>query len=138
VHGYSRYAARNADLLAFYQDGAGGPLRGWHIRRLKRTQTAPVDGRGRGNNLPRTVINQWLIEGFRSVEDGDASEQEFDDLLEAIVLAFDDDDTLGGAVVTCSTDEGAGLQQEVNEYAMFGAVLCHRARLILHTRHYQQ
>lgn len=137
VHGFSRYARRSADMVKFYQDGDKGPLRGWHIRRLRRSQTAGKDGRGGGSNTPKTVINQWLMEGFLSLQDGDASERAFDELLESIVLAFDGDDTLGGAVISCTTDQGAGVQQEVNEHAMFGSVLCHRAKLILHTRHYQ-
>lgn len=137
VHGYSRYARRSADMVGFYQDGDGGPIRGWHIRRPRRTQTAGRDGRGGGSNTPRSVVNQWLMEGFLSLQDGDASERAFDELLEAIVLAFDDDDTLGGVVISCTTDQAAGVQVDVNEHAMFGSVLCHRAKLILHTRHYQ-
>lgn len=132
VHAYSRYATNKKDMVAFYQDnsaGANGPVRGWHIRRVTRRQRSPSAGR-------LIVTSRWEIEGYRSVEDGDASEQEFDELIEAVVLAFDADDKLGGVIDTAITREAAGAQLEGNEYVLFGGVLCHRARLSLTTRHY--
>lgn len=132
VHEYARYAKNQKAMVAFYQDnsaGANGPVRGWHIRRVSRRQSAPGVGR-------LIVTTRWEIEGYRSVEDGDASEQAFDELIEAVILAFDADDKLGGAIDTAITREAAGMQLETNEYVMFGGVLCHRARLALITRHY--
>lgn len=124
VHEYERYAKTDKDFRAFYAD-VGDSLHGWHIRRVGRVE--------KGNfNLVKTT---WEIRGFRALNDDQASELEFDNLVDDILAAFRADPTLGNVVqwpapeaeqVPTVTDSGP---------AMFGGVLCHCVKLQLVTEH---
>lgn len=130
VHEYERYAKTDKDFRRFYLSAGAGAsdsdsLHGWHIRRIGRVE--------KGNfNLVET---KWEIRGFLALNDDDASELEFDDLVDDILDAFRDDPTLGNVVqwpaleaeqVPTVTDSGP---------AMFGGVLCHCVKLQLVTNH---
>lgn len=132
VHSYERFAKAEKDFRALYESGAAPDKRiqGWCVRRAKKRETANRFGRV-------TVYNHWEIRGFRSLNDADASELQFDGLIEAIGDAFRADETLGGLVEMMpeEPDGEAGIQVAESGPVMFAGVLCHQATLKLMTRH---
>lgn len=128
VHGYERYAKREAafkDLFA-----SGGQIRGWVVRRVATAEDSPAVGR-------YTITHRWQVRGYMSLDDEAASETAFDDLLEAVRDAFRADETLGGVVASINVGEVAGLQVDDSGPVMFAGVLCHAVRCTLLTRHYE-
>ncbi|MGE0256910.1 MAG: hypothetical protein AB7N54_19975 [Alphaproteobacteria bacterium] len=128
VHAYERYAERLGELKELYV--ADGQVRGWIVRRISRRERQAAIGR-------YVVDTRWQVRGYMSLKDADESELDFDDRIDAIVDAFRADETLGGVVATTIVDNAAGLQIEDTGPVMFAGVLCHSARGLLTTRHYQ-
>lgn len=128
VHDYERYASRVADLKALY--AYQGQIRGWHLRRIGTKESSP--GRGR-----HVVDHAWQWRGYMSLDDSAATEETFDDLIEAIRDAYRADDSLSGLVATMIIGDQAGVQVQDSGPVLFGGVLCHSARLAVTTRHYQ-
>ncbi len=128
VHAYERYAKKVGEFAALYQ--RDDLLLGWYVhRRAERTATIGV-----GHD---TTTTEWLITGYRALEDDVASALAFDSLVDAVIDAFRADHTLGGVVgsiVDPDTKEGPGLIE--SQPVMFAGVLCHRAILRLVTRVY--
>jgi len=138
VHKYERYAKEASALALLYYTGAAGSrrLHGWFIRRRAKRVTSPAEGR-------LAVVNEWMLRGYMSLDDADATELTFDALTEAIGAAFAADETLGGVVsaTVIGDDNGAdgvaGVQVEDSGPVLFAGVLCHSARLKVFTRHYE-
>lgn len=131
VHEYERFAKGEKDFRLLYE--YQGQIRGWNIRRITRAENSQVMGES-------NVINRWQIRGFMSLSDADASELVFDGLVEDLCAAFRADETLGGVIASTvipTMNNLAGLQEEDSGPVMFAGVLCHSARLILHTWHIQ-
>lgn len=124
VHRYERFAATNAKFVELYANG--DQILGWHVRRVA-AETKPV------SFDHAEEATSWEIRGYASLSDANESEIELDALVEAIRAAFLADDTLGGAVETCSTQSAAGLQLVDSGPVMFAGVLCHGVRLTLRT-----
>ncbi len=124
VHGYERYARKQSDFRAFYEDG--DKVLGWFIRRRATRETEET-------NLRNTVVHTWDIRGYMSLQDAEATELAFDLLIESVRAAFRDDITIGGAVDTTVIDGKVGLQLEDSGPVMFSGILCHGARLSLMT-----
>ena len=88
------------------------------------------------------VRTRWLIRGFASLVDAQATELAFDRLLDdmaatvraATVLYDAQGDALGHTV----TDDGAGLQLDESGPVMFAGVLCHGATFSLTTEHLEE
>lgn len=127
VHSYERYAKRSKDLSEFYV--ANSQLRGWFVRRLSVKDFEPAVGR-----LIETT--RWQIRGYMSLDDDAFTELIFDDLLDAIRLAFRVDHTLGGVIGTNITEQQAGLSIDDTGPVLFAGVLCHAARGSLITVRY--
>lgn len=125
VHGFERYAVKERDFRALYADAAGHVL-GWHVRRVRTHETTY----GVGGYDTR---HHWRVVGLQAVVDDAASELALDDLVEQIRAAGRADDTLGGVVATCITDERAGFELVDSSPVLFGGVLCHRVILELTT-----
>lgn len=136
VHKYERYANKTSDLAAKYFSGTvpNKRLTGWFIRRASKRVTGPAVGRF-------VIWNEWMIRGYMSVEDADATELTCDDLVEAICAAFQADETLGGVITGTvqDVDDGnlVGIQVEESGPVLFAGVLCHSARLKLYTQHFE-
>lgn len=130
VHDYERYARRDADFAALFLTGA--QIRGWVVRRVSRSESAPFNGR-------EVVRNRWRVSGYMALDDSAATEKTFDDLVEALIAAFKADQELGGIVHTLIDDENdrIGLQLDESTPVLFAGVLCHSARLSLVTMHYE-
>lgn len=137
VHDYERYAKVQSAMQAEYiaTIGATKFLRGWFIAFRSRSRRSPGQGR-------YEVRTMWELRGFHALDDAAASEKTFDDLCEAIELAFQADENLGGVVSSTVLDAGqgggeAGLQITEKNAALFAGVLCHAMRARLTTVHYE-
>lgn len=147
VHEYERWSKRTdtmRDLYAWEQDSdavqnhvdgadqdddhshAGGrndhgeQIRGWFIRR-----PGNVDLWGATTCITRN--EDWEIRGFMSLRDGEASELDFDDLVEAVMYAFFDEGNVLPGVRLVSNDSGAEVRLIQAIPVMFAGVLCHSA-----------
>lgn len=130
VHAYERYAARPEAFSQLYQDGTGGRVRGWFVRRVA----------GRGRRLPSGRVLRradWQVTGYASLIDGEASELAFDALTDDMIHAVSDEPTLGGVVRGRPVDGRAGAELVAAEPVMFAGVMCHRAILALTTEHFE-
>jgi len=130
VHNYERYAKREADFQAFYKDTTNNRILGWNFSRVS---TAELD---LDNGGVRRVYT-WRIRGFMSIDDADASERTFQELIETICSTFRTNPTLGlqdTETKNLAQEDGpAGIQVDAVEPVMFAGVLCHRATLTLVT-----
>ncbi len=131
VHDYQRTVAYEGDLFAsdlfLYTADTPNSIRGWEVS-LASTQRAHID---RGD---RAITHSWNIALLWEIRDGSASERAFDAAMELIAEAFHDDDTLGGAVKTCQTENESGLQLVETDVVQFGSTLCHAGLMRLNTR----
>jgi hypothetical protein len=117
VHNRERWAADPARLADLFK--VRSQLHGWTI---SRTQT-PSTYR---SNQQIERRHQLILKGYMAWSDQDDTATTFDALIEAIVEAFDGNDTLNG---TC---EWSGpLQVASVTPAMFAGVLCHYCELHL-------
>lgn len=122
VHTFERFAKRSSEFKAFYQ--YEDQIRGWYIRRLK----TPASSGGIGL-YDETYT--WQIRGFMSLADEAQTERVFDELIESLVQAFRNYDTLNDTVTTSIVSNQAGLQVERVGHVMLAGVLCHEAVLSL-------
>lgn len=132
VHKFERFAKGEKDFRTMYDHN--GQIRGWNIRRIKRTETSQMMGSS-------DVVNAWRISGFMGLSDVEQSELVFDGLVEDLCAAFRADETLGGLIASTvipMQNNIAGLQEEDSGPVMFAGVLCHSARLVLYTWHINQ
>ena len=132
VHDYQRYAVNNADMAALYHVEIGGVqrLQGWFVSRTSTEETSDALGR-------YVVTHTWQVRGYRALNDEQATEKQWDDLIEALMVRFRTRETLGGVVASTVLEQGAGLQLDEHVPVMFAGTLCHMARLTLRTRHYE-
>lgn len=129
VNRYERYAPREADFKTMFV--SAGQVRGWTIRHVSQRNLRPYGGR-------RIIDHRWSIRAYMALDDSTESEVAFDTLMEAVIDAFDADESLGGLIDTSideATSEG-GLQLEDSGPVMFAGVLCHGARFRFFTRNY--
>jgi hypothetical protein len=130
VHEYERFLKDQSRLVALYTSGNPKRVLGWHIRRVSTRETLEDIARW-------VVLHGWRIRGYMGLDDADASEKLFDDLIEQIRDAFRSDDTLGGVVFSCvnPANDEAGIQVLDHRPVLFCGVLCHFAELGLTTQH---
>ena len=128
VQTFERFSKQLGDLKGFYV--SAGQLRGWLIRRLRERRVQIAIGRDR-------VDADWQLRGYLSIDDSAESELVFDDLIDAAIVQFRLDVTLGGVINTTVLSDRVGLQLEASGPVMFAGVLCHEARLALTTRHFE-
>lgn len=124
VHGYQPFLKSEQALKGLYV--ADEVLHGWYVRRVATRESAPSIGRW-------VETHTWLIWGVMAFGMDGASELAFDGTIEAIRDVFREDQTLGDVVAGTATSEVAGIQVEDAEPILFCGVLCHSARLLLHT-----
>lgn len=123
VHDYQRYATAQKFIELY---ATGGKIRGWYVRRATRASRFISYGKWE-------VTNSWEVRGYASLSDADASEIALDNLVESICAAVLADETLGGAVESCTTREGSGLQLTDSGAVKLVDVLCHSVGLRLQT-----
>jgi hypothetical protein len=108
-------------------------LHGWHVRRTRFRNKKPYNGR-------RVIVTTWQFTGFMAFDESGGSELLFDTVIDNITDAFKVKESLEGVVdSTWQTDQDdiQGFQLDNQEPVMFAGVLCHRARGILVTKHYE-
>lgn len=127
VHRYQRYAKQKRDFRELYE--TEGRVLGWSIRRARFSEVALTAA-------VNAVRTEWLIEGFRSLDDASETEIEFDELVDLISDTFRLDPTLGGAVTSTGNRDEAPIQLKDSGPAMFANALCHQISLALTTEHY--
>lgn len=123
VFDYERYAKDDAAFRELY--AAGERVLGWHVRRVARKESPDFN----------EVLTTWEIRGFMALQDAEASELFFDDLIDRIGDAWRANPTMDRAVLY--PKDGAEVVPELVDSgpALFAGVLCHGARLRLVTRH---
>jgi hypothetical protein len=117
VHGYFRLVKQWKDAQSVY--AVDGKLNVWFVR-LSGTQTL-----WHGHDVLH-VVHTVHLEGFRGVEDAEASEQLFSEQVQSVLEDFFDDHDLGGE---CLTSDPPSLIKF--EQTMLGAMLCHSAVISL-------
>ena len=133
LHNYERFASKPKEFQALYLQGQD--IRGFYVRRQSYRET-PY------STMKNRVRTRWVIRGFASLVDADATELAFDDLLDAIAamlrakpVVYDAD---GNGLCHTVTDDSAGLQLEDSSPVMFAGVLCHGATFSLTTEHLEE
>jgi len=118
VHTYQRWAVEWSRLLALFR-GDGDRVHAWMVSRSA-TQVE------RDNFPTIRRLHRMTLTGIYGLRDEDATELTWQDLIEDVCTALDNDPTLGDTVLT------SGPAQVVRVDArMFGKVLCHYAELTL-------
>ncbi len=123
VHDYERLTTDWKTYLDKFKPATKAYIRGWTIRREK----TPEEYDELADNFGRRKY-RFVIRGFASVDDANASSKTFDDLIETICDTFRPltVNNLNGKAM------GSGLiQTEIVEDRMFGSVLCHYCELSL-------
>lgn len=135
VHNRERYIREENKFVSLYHyTPAGGvkQVRGWWLRR-----TATMERTlGVGRNME---VHTWSVRGYMSLNDEDATEIEFDALIEAMRDKVREDPTLGGVCQQSPLNDGDntdGLQLVDSSPVLFCGVLCHSALLQLRTWSY--
>ena len=124
IHEYERWAANWKDYLAFFKEGS--KIKGWTITRSR----TPEENKTPSTN---TRIHTFIIRGYYSLDDSEATEVTFQDLIEDIATAFRTKPTLNGTAFDCSP-----LQIDSVAAIMFGNVLCHFCQLRLDVEEEEQ
>jgi hypothetical protein len=130
VHNHERYIKDMTGLRAMYITPEFG-MRGWFVRRHQVVETDRIQ--------PRSIeYLRWRIQGVMAINDEQASELVFDDLIEQLRDAFRANDTLNGTVAQCALAGGkdAGLQLDDSGPVSFASVVCHGARASLITQRF--
>lgn len=129
VHLYERYAKDLPSLKVLFQPAPNEALCGWFIRRVSTRET--------GIAIPRYLeVCEWHVHGFMALDDSNATDLIFDDLLEGLRDAFRANLTLNGTVQKCGllqANAERGVQIDDAGPFKFAGVLCHGARLRLTT-----
>lgn len=126
VHQFERFAKAEKDFKALYATSEANEQRilGWHVRRVGFKQFQ--------HNTRKQFITKWRITGFMSLQDADATELMFDQLINKITDAFDG---IQWQLNNFSSDDENGIQLDEAVPVMFASVLCHSAKLSLTTVH---
>lgn len=124
VHQYDRWAIRWEKTLELFKTDED-LFHAWMISRKAVAQRQATLG-----EIERAHV--LTIRGVYGLKDADATEQTFQDLIEAVINALSDpdNDTLDGTCSTTHPDWGpmngaCGPQVDSIDVRMFGSVLCH-------------
>jgi hypothetical protein len=126
VHDYERWADTWEKLLELFRD-SNKKINGWTFTR-------------RTTKRQRTTLGEtekahiFVLQGIYSLNDADGSEKVFQNIIENVVEAFDENQTLNDTCLSINPDWGpmdgaVGVQVDLVENRMFGKtkILCHFA-----------
>lgn len=127
VYGRRRLVEKDTEMkeLLITSDGK---LLFWFVSLAR---DAPYNQKRLGSSQTQATY-RFQVEAFLKFNDGDNSEELFDNLVEDVIEAFEADEKLGDILI-----EGGPLNWEADELAFYprdGGVLCHYARLIFPAR----
>ena len=125
---YERLATDYNKMLALFKD-ADGRINGWTITRDETPERWIT-------NVDYERVFEMVIRGYMGLQDAEATEIIFQDLVENISSAFRVSDTLSGTCETINPEFGkmagrSGIQVIIVEPRLFGSVLCHHCELRL-------
>lgn len=130
VHSRERYVRDEAKFRQLFVPAGVEPqqVRGWWVRRTGTSRRALNLANG-------VVLHEWAIRGYMALNDEQASELVFDDLVEAIATTVPQDPTLAPMCDPGPTpaDDTNGIQVADAGPVLFCGVLCHSAVLSLKT-----
>lgn len=135
AHAYERYTREEGkfrELFTYKAAGVPTQVRGWWLRRASTEERTLGIGR-------TLAIHTWQIRGYMSLNDEDASELAFHELVELLRDAWRADPTLGGVCEQSPLQDGGntdGVQVLDMAPVLFCGVLCHSAALELKTWSY--
>jgi len=116
VHDYERMAVDVKEFLTAYQDQATKKIFGWEItRRSVRTQKVTM--------TKWKLVHRFVIRGYYGLSDAAGTEKIFNTLVDQVILDFTRTKLPG--------TQGEQLPEATVEPWMLGAVLCHRAEIVL-------
>lgn len=124
AHDRERFINDTARLKALYVSPfpEGDRLQGWYVSwRAMR----PVN--------PDERHDEWVLGGYRAVDDAQSSETAFAELADGVIQAFRSYDPLGLPGVCTMGDGLAGPSLRRMDHVMFCGVLCHRVEIELIT-----
>lgn len=129
VHNRLRFTKNGADVKEFFTVNIGGvtTIRGWEIQ-LRRVVQATETFQGSGDAETTAVSYFYMLRGFASFVDVDASEITFDALVLAIIKALEEDATLDAYVWERETP---AVTETVFSEVMMADVLCHSVEMTL-------
>lgn len=136
VHAYERYIRGDARFAQLYEHtlpGGAGQLRGWWVRRVATRESSPSLGPDALN------VHTWHLRGYMALNDEQASELVFDELIEDVRAVVRADPTFGGVAEQGPLNDGDntdGAQVIDAGPVMFCGVLCHSALLEIRTWSY--
>jgi hypothetical protein len=124
VHDYERFAKNWNEILTLFKT-AEGTYHAWTISRKTSVQRQVTTCQ-----IERCHI--FVVRGIYGLNDEAGTEITFQDLIENVSAAFNQDETLGNTCATTHPDWGpmsgaVGLQIDEVGHRMFGNVLCHYA-----------
>ena|SRR6266705_2555268 len=117
VHPYRRAVSSEADVIRLFKDENTGQIRAWDITR----ETTAENDRTVGATEDLHLI---VVRGYMSVKDADATETDFQNLIEAIRAKFRVNRNLNGKVI-----ETMPMQVRIVSAATLAGVLCHYCEL---------
>ncbi len=124
VYEYERWAANWKDYLALFKEGS--LIKGWTISRVKTPEESVTPSTNRR-------FHDFIIRGYYSLDDSEATELTFQDLIDDIATAFRTKPFLNGTAFDSSP-----LQVDTVATIMFGSVLCHFCQLRLEVEEEEQ
>lgn len=119
TYDYERWSVDWNKFIALFKDPASGRILGWEIGRT----AVPAEYI---SNIEEERQHQFVIRGYMSVNDADATEKLFNALIENISDTFRSDLDLGGACMQVSAISATTIDTRT-----FGSVLCHYCELHL-------
>ncbi len=125
VHDYDRWEINWDDFLALFKSTVGGvaQIRGWTIHVHSDGSSYP------GTNNVGQFEHLFLLRGYLGLNDSNATEKAFDDLVEAVVKAFMGNYPLNGSAMNAEPP-----QVTVKEVRQLSDVLAHYAEIQLRVK----
>jgi hypothetical protein len=117
VYKYDRLSRNWEEYLSAFKDATNSVIHGWTITRTKVVETPEA-------SRTNEEKNTWLMRFYYSLGSYGATEDTFQDIIEAVRTAFRSNSSLNGTALTSTP-----IQVDIIEARMFGEVLCHYAEL---------
>lgn len=130
VHHYQRNLTALETVKTEFFDHNLGRIAAWTVSRESFTDT-------QSSNIENTRVSTWVLRGYMSVEDSQATEVLFQQVIDHIGAAFRPQDDLGDTVELIQP-----VQARTIGYTMLGkpdsGILCHSAELVLQVQEFYQ
>ena len=119
VYDYERWAVAWDKFIALFKDPTSSRILGWEISRSAATADFI-------SQIEEERSHQYVIHGYMGVQDAEATEKQFNTLIEAVAEAFRGTLDLNGSCM-----QSTALSATLIDTRTFGSVLCHYCELRL-------